>query len=83
MEKSLEQVIVEQNKVPKVKAETRTEAGTSSWWPPNRTVQFPKPEHPVSSASGQKNPSSTTMPRMAPAPHWCPPSLTSSQRRRI
>jgi hypothetical protein len=27
--------------------------------------------------------SRTTVPRMAPAPRWCPPGLTPNQRRRI
>jgi hypothetical protein len=39
-EKILEEVAAEQNRVLEAKAETRTGAGTSSWWPPNRTVQF-------------------------------------------
>jgi hypothetical protein len=82
-EKSPEEVATEQNKVPKVKTKTRTGARTSSWRSPKRTVQFPKPDHPISSASGQKKPSSTTAPGMAPAPCWCPPGLTPSQRRRI
>jgi hypothetical protein len=73
-EKNTEEVAVEQ---------TRTGARTSSWWPRNWTVRFPKPDHPVSLASGQKKPSSTTMPGMAPAPHWYPPGLTPSQGRRI
>jgi hypothetical protein len=45
--------------------------------------RFPKPDHPVSSASGQKKPSKTTTPGTALAPHWCPQGLTPSQRRRI
>jgi hypothetical protein len=43
MEKSPEEVAVEQNRVLVAKAEIRTGAGTSSWRPPNRTVWFPKP----------------------------------------
>jgi hypothetical protein len=81
--KSPEEVAAEQNKVLEVKAETKIGAGTSSQWPPNRTVQFPKPNHPVSLASGQKKPSSTTASGTAPAPRWCPPGLMPSQRRRI
>jgi hypothetical protein len=34
-------------------------------------------------ALGNKKASKTTAPGMAPAPRWCPPSLTPSQRRRI
>jgi hypothetical protein len=67
-EKSPEEVVAEQDRVPKVKAETKIEAGTSSWQPPNRTVQFPKPDHPVSPDLGQKKDLRTTMPGMAPAP---------------
>jgi hypothetical protein len=33
--------------------------------------------------SGQKKASKTTALGMAPAPHWCSPGLTPSQRRRI
>jgi hypothetical protein len=83
MEKSPEEVVVEQDRVPEAKAETKTEARTSSWWSPNRTVQFYKSDHPVSLASGQKRPSRTIAPGMAPTPHWCHPGLTPSQRRRI
>jgi hypothetical protein len=42
-----------------------------------------KPDHPVSLGSGQRNASRITTPRMAPTPHWCPPVLTPSQRRKI
>jgi hypothetical protein len=83
MEKFLEEVAVEKNRVPEAKAETRTGARTSSRWPPNQTNRFPKLDHPISSTSGQKKPLSTTALGMAPAPHWCPPYLTPSQRRRI
>jgi hypothetical protein len=57
--------------------------GASSQRPPNRTVRFPKLDHPISSGSGQKGTPRTTALGTAPAPHWCPPGLTPSQRRRI
>jgi hypothetical protein len=69
VEKSPEEVTTEQDRVPEVKAETKTEARTSSRWPPNRTVWFPKPDHPISLGSGQKKALRTTAPGMAPAPH--------------
>jgi hypothetical protein len=81
--KSPEVVAAEQERVTKTKAETKTEAGTSSRWPSNWTVRFPKPGHLVSLASGWERPSKTTTPRAAPTPHWCPPGLMPSQRRRI
>jgi (p)ppGpp synthase/HD superfamily hydrolase len=40
-------------------------------------------DHLVSLSSGQRRTSKITMPRTAPAPHWCPLGLTPSQRRRI
>jgi hypothetical protein len=40
-------------------------------------------DHPVSSGPGQRGTSRTTAPGMAPTTHWCPPCLTSNQRRRI
>jgi hypothetical protein len=40
-------------------------------------------DHPVSPSSRQRRTSKITVPRTAPAPHWCPPGLTPSQRRRI
>jgi hypothetical protein len=83
VEKNLEEVAVEQSKILGAKTKIRTEAGTSSWQPQNWTVRFPKPNHSVSVASSQKQPSRTTVPRIAPAPRWCPPRLTPSQRRRI
>jgi hypothetical protein len=78
-----EEAVVEQSKVPGVKMKTRTEVGTSSRHPQNRIVRFPKPDHPISAASNQKPPSRTTVPGTALAPHWGPPDLTPSQRRRI
>jgi hypothetical protein len=36
--KSPGEVAAEQDRVLEVKAETKTEARTSSWWPPNQTV---------------------------------------------
>jgi hypothetical protein len=44
-EKNPEEVAAEQNRVPKVKAEIMTGAGTSSRWVSNRIVQFPKSDH--------------------------------------
>jgi hypothetical protein len=40
VEKSSEEVATEQDRVSEAKAETKIEAGTSSWWPPNWTIQF-------------------------------------------
>jgi hypothetical protein len=82
-EKGPEEVAAEQDMVLGAEAKIMTEAGTSSQQPPNQTVQFPKLDHSVSSGSGQKGMSRTTVPETAPAPRWCPPGLTSSQRRRI
>jgi hypothetical protein len=82
-ERKSKEVAAEQDRVLEVKAETKIEAEASSWWPPNRTVQFRKPDHPISSTSGQKKPLRTTTPGTAPTPRWCPPGLTPSQRRRI
>jgi hypothetical protein len=82
-EKSPEEVVAEQDRVSEVKVEMKIEAGTSSWWPPNRTVRFPKPDHPISLVSGQKKTLRTTTPGTTPAPRRCPPGLTPSQRRRI
>jgi hypothetical protein len=42
-----------------------------------------KPNHLVLAASGQKKTSRTTTPRTVPAPCWCRPGLTPSQKRRI
>jgi hypothetical protein len=83
MGKSPEEEAVEQNKVLEMKTEIRTEVGTSSRRPPNRTVRFPRWDHPVLAASGQRQTWRTTAPEMTPAPHWCPPGLTPSKRRRI
>jgi hypothetical protein len=82
-EKNSEEAAAEQSRVPGVKTETRAEAGTSSRQPQNWTVWFSKSNHPVSAASGQKRPSKTTVPRIAPTPQWCPPGLTPSRRRRV
>jgi hypothetical protein len=82
-EKSPEEVVAEQNRIPEVKAETIAEAGSSSRQPPNWIVQFPKPDHSVSSGPGQRGTSRTTTPKIAPPFRLCPPGLTSSQRRRI
>jgi hypothetical protein len=59
------------------------EVGTNSRQPQNRIVQFPKPDHPVSAALGQKKASKTIAPRMPPTPRWCLLGLTPNQRRWI
>jgi hypothetical protein len=82
-EKGPKEVAAVQNRVPREKVGNKTEAKTSPQQSPNQTVWFPKPDHLVSLGSGQRKASRTTMPKMAPAPHWCPPRLTPSQRRRI
>jgi hypothetical protein len=74
-EKNPEEVAAEQGRVLEVKTETRTEVRTSSWRLQNRTVLFPKPDHPVYMGSRQKKASKTTAPETAPRPHWCPPEL--------
>jgi hypothetical protein len=76
-------VAIDQSRVPEAKAKTRIEVGTSSWQPPNQTVQFPKPDNSVSSASRQKKALRTTAIGMALAPRWCPPGHTPIQRMRI
>jgi hypothetical protein len=83
VERGLEEVTTEQDKVLGARAEARTEAGTSSQWPPNWTIRFPKLDHPISTVSGQKQMSRTTAPGTTPTPRWCPPGLTHSQRRMI
>jgi hypothetical protein len=40
VEKSLEDVVVEQDRVPEAKVETKTEVGTSSQWLLNQTIRF-------------------------------------------
>jgi hypothetical protein len=82
-ERNPEEVTTVQDKVSGVRTETKTEAGTSSRQPQNWTVRFSKPDHPVSAALGQKQPSRTTALEIAPAPHRCPLGFTPSQRRRI
>jgi hypothetical protein len=82
-EKDSEGAAAEQNKAQGEKMEIRPEAGTGSQQPPNRTVRFPKPDHPVFLGSGQRRPSGATAPETTPTPRWCPPGLTPSQRRRI
>jgi hypothetical protein len=83
VEKGTEEVAAERDRVPGVKAETRTEVRASSRQPPNWIDWFPKPDHSISSSSEQKGLSRTTEPRTTTTPHWCPPGLISSQRRRI
>jgi hypothetical protein len=46
-------------------------------------IWFPKPDHPVSPGSRQKEASRTIMLGMAQAPCWYSPKLTLSQKRRI
>jgi hypothetical protein len=82
-EKSLEEMVAEQDRVLQAKVETKTEARTSSQWSPNWTIRFPKLDHSFCLGSGQKKASRTFAPGMAPAPHWCPPGLMPNQRRRI
>jgi hypothetical protein len=69
-EKNPEEAATEQSRVPGAKKETRMEAWTSSWQPQNRTVRFPKPDHPVSAASGQKKSSKTSL--VSSKPHTQP-----------
>jgi hypothetical protein len=69
-EKNPEEAATEQSRVPGAKKETRMEAWTSSWQPQNRTVRFPKPDHPVSAASGQKKSSKTSL--VSSRPHTQP-----------
>jgi hypothetical protein len=64
--------------VPEVKAEIKIEAGTSSQRLPNRTVQFPKPDHLISPGSAQKEALRTTALGMAPTPSWCTLGLKPS-----
>jgi hypothetical protein len=82
-ERGSEEVVAEQDKVSGARTEARTEAGSSSQRPPNQTIRFPKPNHLVSTVSGQKQTSRTTALGIALAPRWCPPGPTHSQRRRI
>jgi hypothetical protein len=82
-ERNPEEITTVQGMVSGVRIETRTEAGTRSWQPQNRTVRFPELDHSVSATPGQKQPSRTTAPETAPAPHRCPPGFTPNQRRRI
>jgi hypothetical protein len=51
VERSPEEVAAKPNKVLEEKAETKTEARTSSQWSPNRTLRIPKLDHLVSSSS--------------------------------
>jgi hypothetical protein len=81
--KASEEVAVEQNRAQGKKTKIRAEAGANSQQQPNWTIRFSKSDHPVSPGSGQRKTSRTTALRMVPTPHWCPPGLTPSQRRRI
>jgi hypothetical protein len=49
-----QEVAAEQDSNLEAKAETKTEAGTSSQWSPNWIVQFSKPDHHVSLGLGQR-----------------------------
>jgi hypothetical protein len=51
-EKNPEEAVVEQSRVPRVRIETRIEAGTSLRQPQNWTIRFPELNHPVSTAPG-------------------------------
>jgi hypothetical protein len=77
-EKNPEEVAAEQSKVPGAKKKARTEAGTISRQPQNRTVRFPELDHPISVASSQKQPLRTTVPGTAASPRWCPLGLMPS-----
>jgi hypothetical protein len=77
VKKSLEEVAVEQNRVPEAVADRDQHKSR------DQLMVTSKPHSLVSSTSGQKKASRTTAPGMAPAPRWCPPGLTPSQRRRI
>jgi hypothetical protein len=68
----------EQDKAKGEKIETKIEARASLQLPSNRTVQFLKPDHPVSLGSEQKRLLRTTALETAPTPCWCPPELTPS-----
>jgi hypothetical protein len=83
LEKSLKVVAARQNKTQGEETKTRIEPETCSQQPPNRSIHFPKSDHLVSPCSRQRRTSRTTMPELAPSPHWCPLRLTPSQRRRI
>jgi hypothetical protein len=73
VERGPEEVAVEQDKVLGARMEAKTEARTSSQWPPNQTVCFPKPDHPILVVSGQKQMSRTTTPGTTLAPRRSPP----------
>jgi hypothetical protein len=60
--RSPEEVVEEPNRVPEEKAETKIEARTNSQGLLNRTVWFPKLDHPISSSLGQKRTLMTTAP---------------------
>jgi hypothetical protein len=83
MEKGLENATVEQDKAQGKKTKIRVEAGASFQKKQIWTVWFHKPEHPISPGSVQQGNSRTIVSGMTSVPHWCPPGLTPSQRRRI
>jgi hypothetical protein len=51
-ERGPKEMAVEHDKVSGARTEATTKAGTSSQWPPNQTVWFPKPDHPILGVSG-------------------------------
>jgi hypothetical protein len=67
-EKGPREVVAKPDRVLEEKIEAKTEAWTSSQRPPNRTTRFPKPDHSISSGSGPRKASRTTVPGMAPTP---------------
>jgi hypothetical protein len=83
MEKGPKEITKKQNKAPGKETEIKAKVVASSQQQLNRTVWFGKPDHLVSPGSGQKRTSRTTASGTSPAPRWCPPGLTPSQRRRI
>jgi hypothetical protein len=76
-------VATKQNKAQGEETEIRVEAVASSQQHPNRTIWFGKLDHLVSLGSVERGTSNTIASGTAPTPHWCPPGLTHSQRRRI
>jgi hypothetical protein len=62
VETSTEEVASKQHRIAEIKPKTRTKAGTSSQQHQNQTARFSKLDHPVSTASSQKQASRTTSP---------------------
>jgi hypothetical protein len=82
-EKGPEEVAAKQNKAQGEETEIRVGTVASSQQQSNRTVRFGKPDHLIPPESIQKEVSKSTAPGTVLTPHWCPPGLTHSQRRRI